>query len=507
MNRALLLTAASVVAATSTGRGAGARDESQQSAPSLAAFAVSEVRIVRSAMPLGAWQAVHSSDSIELYRPNGRQETESEWCARAIGRVQLDSGRTARRVAYFYAPVPRPDAPLPASVSPAGLRSQCRLGMEWIVVLERDVVRAERLTSHTRESLTAALGAGDAVTELLWYGSAYWMEKVLWRSNGIEVVSATSAQVFDNPGDPRPGPPRTMVAIAGEPSAVSFAMPQYDPTCGTPSTPRCTEFLRIDEALSLASVGSNAEVAIRRQAGAFEHPKDPNARATPTERRAFVGDLKDWLQAARDLPASRKAAAFVAADLLLEASGYQMGVGDDEDSLAASMRVRLDSLGASFIHSPLGGVHLYRRSWMTEALNAGGGGRAFDLAFLTMMERGFETGICSTGMDGFRTVISRGEKFLRDFPNSTIAHDVHLLMARAHGDVVALASGAAYEAADTTSYATEAPAARNRAIAEYTAVLAYAGVPSDVRRDAWSSAWRLLAGLSPLETHFYCVYD
>jgi len=60
--------------------------------------------------------------------------------------------------------------------------------------------------------------------------------------------------------------------------------------------------------------------------------------------------------------------------------------------------------------------------------------------------------------------------------------------------------------ADSAAYTAGAPAARRSAIAHYRQALAL-DRSSPEAREAWLEGWRLLAGLPPTTTHFFCVYD
>src|SRR5712691_3429789 len=86
------------------------------------------------------------------------------------------------------------------------------------------------------------------------------------------------------------------------------------------------------------------------------------------------------------------------------------------------------------------------------------------------------------------------------------AGELHRLVGDAYADIVALASGAGMGYADTALYVAEAPAARRTAIAHYRQALTLdRSMPES--RAAWLEAWRLLAGLPPTTTYFFCVYD
>jgi len=164
--------------------------------------------------------------------------------------------------------------------------------------------------------------------------------------------------------------------------------------------------------------------------------------------------------------------------------------------------------GATFQFSPLGSAYGFTHPWLKEALALDSGGPAGDAAFLRLMEMGFETSVAcgEQGGVGFRAVIEKGEAFLRERSGSPMEAEVHFLLAEAYSDIVGLANGLAYQESEDTLYVAEAPHARERAIQEYRAAFSLAGASARAA-DSWENAWRLMAGLTPPRTFFYCVYD
>jgi hypothetical protein len=200
----------------------------------------------------------------------------------------------------------------------------------------------------------------------------------------------------------------------------------------------------------------------------------------------------------------RRAAALFAADQLLGESGA--GWSKDENP---TIRQQLEAHGAQFNWASLGDTWVYAHSWLSESLEIDPDGRIGDLAFITLMERGFETsGTCSDQRgNGFRAVIQEGSDFLGRKPDSPFSSYIHLLMAAAWGDIVTLANGGGYDESVSAEYKSEAASARTRAIEEYRLAFASPIQGRVKRREAWRNAWRLMAGLSPSRTYFYCVYD
>jgi hypothetical protein len=227
---------------------------------------------------------------------------------------------------------------------------------------------------------------------------------------------------------------------------------------------------------------------------------------TVAERRAVVDAVEEWSRIAAGLRDDLHAAGLLAIDLILT---DRARLWDDHPTLRP-LRARLEAAGAAFNFSPLGGAHVYTRSFLREAVATGVTERAGELAFLALAQLGFETsGTCrDQGGLGFRTVIMNGEAFLRANPDASIRTEIHFLLARAYSDIVALAGGAGYHLTDeaTSQYIREAAGARTRAIDEYRAGF-NAPTASRFARASWPDAWRLMAGLQPSRTYFYCIYD
>ncbi|MGH7699741.1 MAG: hypothetical protein ACREMJ_04365 [Gemmatimonadales bacterium] len=126
-------------------------------------------------------------------------------------------------------------------------------------------------------------------------------------------------------------------------------------------------------------------------------------------------------------------------------------------------------LGAVWVETPrrdsVAGTELARRPGARRVagnLRLDPTGPTGELAMLEPLERGFDlTGMCGGGID---EVVARGEPFPR------------------------------------------APEARRKAIAYYRQAFALDRTSGRARR-AWTEAWRLVAGLPPGRTHFFCVYD
>jgi hypothetical protein len=303
--------------------------------------------------------------------------------------------------------------------------------------------------------------------------------------------------------DPRTAT-RVLIGAATGRSGVSFE--RYQPPTGTPEEYverfRVIES-RIDEAISVAAVSGTAEANVRAAVKLLSDASPPWRYPRGADRTFVLNAAHDWLVAAPASPAPRRAAALFVADRLLAESG--MGWGKDENP---PIRRQLEAHGARFNWIELGGTWLYAHSLLKESLEIDPDGRIGDLALITLMERGFETSrMCQDQAgNGFHAVINEGGEFLSRRPDSPLASYVHLLIAQAWGDIVTLANGGGYDQS-VDGDKTQETSARKQAIEEYRLAFASSlGRPAK-EREAWRNAFRLMAGLSPTRTYFYCVYD
>jgi len=440
---------------------------------------------------LAEWKTQHSTDVVELFKPSVSEWPNETWCARAVSVHPVDSDSKATRTVYFFQPPAPERAAIP--MEDATLIGQCRSGLVSTTVDLPDSTRATGLLEQTRQQVNAAIGAGQENADLLWSGSALWTEKSLWQRDDVAVAAA-----IRKPRDS--STPRVLMLGLGRASGLGIRFDQIgraDAGACQRDLRRTTE--RIDEALGIAAIGE-ADGGLR-SANRIE-AEECSRSATPAQR-ADIGDaIVRGLDSIRSLPPARQAAGLFAADQLLARSGLTW-----EKDQRPEIRQRLEARGAKFEWDQLGGGYVYAHDWLKDSLQVDPDGRAGELAFLTLMEMGFHTsvGCRPSGMDGFRAVIREGESYLKQKPESALRSDIHFLMARAHGDVVALSAGGT-DVGDASAYVNEAPRARTRALEEYRLWLESA---SDNRRrgEGWSEAWRLAAGLSPTQTFFYCVYD
>ena len=464
---------------------------------------------LREGITLGAWRAAHPADAITPYGRWVAEGTTEDWCVRAESEVPLDSVHTVLRVAYFYPPA-RPDPPaLPIGVAARELVDGCRLGFLWIEAIV-DTAGARVLAGAARNSISAALGAADTTTRAFWQGAASWRNVAFWRSGPSTIAAATTtANAWRKPVVPT-GSTRVIIAATAPASAImlewNLRLARSNQSGVESRRSRwAVARARIEAMIDLAGLRPGAEQPVRSLLATLYDVESAGRFMTDTERSAMADVLDAWLSHAENAPRERRSAVLAAADLLIDAGEHAAGMMIPDNG---SLRDRLATHGAEFDYSVLGHAHVYTHSWLEEALRIDPDGRAGEIALLRLMEMGFETSAScrDQGGTGFRTVIERAETHLRRRAGSAIETDIRFLLAEAYSDIVALANGGGYDGSESPHYAPEEAVARARAIEEYRTAFSRAGASARAH-GSWVHAWRLIAGIAPTRTFFYCVYD
>jgi hypothetical protein len=483
----------------------------------LAGAALDQLPDLQAGVSLAEWKSAHASDTVTPYHPPLSEPTNRVWCARAVAETTAETGQKMTRAAYFYPPAAPDVFGLPTE-TPAQLVDACKLGFVWVETADTDRQRAATVAGETNQALSAGLGAGDTTAKLNWWNAASWRRTARWMQVDVTIALAST----DKPAwGPAPGvapavapattptvitPTRVFIAAAAPISGITFG--KSSDVSGAPEAFLARHRLaasRIEEAMTIAAQEDAVERPMRSFLAIFEENPGSPRLLTATERTAFADALDRWLTFPPELPSMRRVAALVAADLLLEESFGSAGWRDNNQT---ALRRRFEARGASFANDHLGNCFVFTHSWLKQAERINAGGRAGELAFLTLIGMGFETsGMCQDQHgEGFRAVISRGEEYLRTNPNATIRTEIHFLIGKAYADIVRLADGGGGDYADAAKYAPEAAQARTRALEEFR--LAFQADPSSSQaRDVWPAAWRLSAGLSPAAAFFFCVYD
>jgi tetratricopeptide (TPR) repeat protein len=424
----------------------------------------------------------------------------NHWCVRASRTDSLADGSRVMRYAYFYPPPVPASLELPVESDSASIVSHtCTLGAVW-VESPSDSAGGRVLAERTREELIHSYGSitaapdsfmGRSLTDsqkqrmrarpgyetmqlgLSFFGSAYWHVPGRWQRGPATIVSAFDAD-FHSSHKPR------VVAFGFLPNA-QFGITRFARDEGDSGVAEA------DTALETAGKLTRLDANVVRDFLALEHDQDSSSRK--------VAAIGAWLAATKNLSAERRAAALFAAD------GVVPDRLDGEDSHGSEA---YGNVGVKFVHSDLAGSYNYTHELLEEALRLDPKGPIGVLATMEMLDRGFDlTGMCG---GGFEDVIKTGVPFLDRLASPRSRAHLMFQLGDAHADIVALAAGEGGDYVDTADFKAHAPSARRKAIAYYRQGLAL-NPSSPEARAAWLEAWRLLAGMPPSRTHFFCVYD
>jgi hypothetical protein len=486
-----------------------------------------EVADFRNATTLSDWRRAHPRDSVRPIDSRERDEAGEGFFFGSRGKVAVTASATVAgsgssamtRMVYFYPPSLQSLAAIPAIDTPAErLLDRAVPGYLWIEATMPDEKTATAVAAEAGRLLDAALGAGQPNARIAAWGTAFWRNQVLWKSGDIEVGIGISS----GPTRATTGPVRVIVAASLPRSERPLTVFQrtaierrnidahiaYDA-----ATARLRK--RVEEALDVARIGGEPEKAMRELLP-YVVPQgflEPPAEGDPD---TLLGVFKTWMDTARALDPIRQAAALFAADQVLQGTTapFQLAVHQGAGKAKSlTRREAFAAFGATFRESPLGATYLYTNPWLKQALAIDPAGRIGELAFLTLLEKGFDTsGVCAEqGTEGFKVVISKGETYLASARGQTSPDRATALfaVAQSYSDIVALAGGAGYDGPggpDEKKFKPEAPRARQQALRYYRLALE-AERDTPRAQEAWAEVWRLTANLIPSRTYFYCMYD
>ncbi len=448
----------------------------------------------RGSWTLRDWRTAHSGDFVESFDPRREMVNNNggdQWCAQANNTTTASDGKTILRQAYFYVPVPSETVPLPSLREGAIEIGDCVLGEIWVEVPQPDLAAGKLGAERLRDALAAKIGPPQANAKVSFFGAAAWGAISSWRNGEAIIVSAYDNGRLSSPEK------RRVLAFAALPIADSQGF-----LFGRAVVPEKVEYDR--NRTKIRSVA--AATGLTAEESAVEKFLDDNNewqhRSAPCPSASQMPlVLQRWLAATAGMEAPKKAAGLLIADLAFQSTATCFH--QNEKTLSP----KLKAIGAELEYSQLGGAYEYTRTWLRKAYSLQQQGEVGGAAFLEWMRTGFaEHCCCQSEEPEFRRVIKRGEEFLKSKHAAGVSSAAEFMVADAYADIVALAAGELADYADASEFRNEAPQARRRAIEHYQAGLAL-DKASPEARNAWRSAWRLLAGLPPAQTRFFCVYD
>ena len=450
-----------------------------------------ELADLREGTTLSEWMRAHPNDAIILY--SHRQWEMSSWIVRAEDRDRLTDGREIVRRAYFYAPEPSADMRLPRNASQQKLRNSAQLGFIWLETNEPNTMAGHELAKRTREELSRHFAKGQNDLKIWFANAGSWSKTAKWNVGPATFVSAYESI------DAGPRPPRVLAFGFIPVSGLHVDLGGGEDVYGEAFD---AERRSLDDAIAASGLPGKDLAPIRsikKRIEEYHSGKSDTWKSAGGDE--VIDALKKWLFTSRKRGRRQYAAALLAADTALDL--FIQFVNPDDEAI----RKRLQAIGANFIYAQLDG-YMYTHGWLKKALRLGRGGLIGDLSLISMMEKGFNlSAMCAgIGYEGSRRVIFEGERFLSRSRNPKLRGRVHLLIAEAYSDVVALADGAGEEYVHAAEYLRAAPWARSMAIAHYRHLLRLPHSTQTPKR-TWKQLWRLRAGAPPTGTYFFCVYD
>jgi len=450
-----------------------------------------EITEVKGGTTPAEWLQAHADERLRMFNGPQFANDTKEWCARTVVTHSAITGRAWTRSVYFYDPQPPADDALPAPGASGRevLETTCQLGLMWIDIPEGNPAVGIKLSEDIQAALASQYGASSTPRfGPGGYGSAGWTATQQWRVDGA--VLTVAYDQFKGKAH------RTLVRLA---FANSDAI--HDLVKETEQA-RIDLMAEIDELVRRVKETGMPAAATNEMTTLLEKPDYFSGRSRPSDTQV-VTTFRDWLTAAKSLPAGQQAVTLVAADRVLDFLIHS-GVPLEE-----AARTEMKSLGANYVHDELAGGGVYAHGLLKEAKALAPAGPSADEVLLFQMERGFdETGMCSAGAEEFSQVIQQGESLLagaRALPRATLS-SLHFVVGDAYATIVWLAKTTGSEYHDPKKYQQMAESARAKALEHYRAAFKLEHGTAQAQK-AWKEAWRLAAGLPPTRGRYFCVYD
>jgi hypothetical protein len=424
---------------------------------------------------------------------------------RSLTKIEaLASGRQITRTVYFDLPKAPTPAVLPTLIGEELVKSACTLYMVRIQTptpsREDGHTLEQALQQHFVEKYGSSLG-----TEGTQYQRT--VDAGRWKAGFLEIFSVHDPHhAGDAPNDLSAdsvfASARLTVAAEIEQDHVYGQMKAY--------RYRSIENAQFHRVIAIAAVDDSLTERVTKLYDALFAASASSVRAKQPEstklRDSVVPMLGMWINAAKSLPPSRRAASLYVAHRLLSAAedvsmisgGWNELWGKDKTEL----RAILGKLGAKYEYAELGGIYEYSNNWLEEARELDPNGPVGEMDVLDALARGRAPQIGKDQQaDIFHTVIADGEWLLARNPDAATAAQIHFIIGDAYADMVALADGGEPDYGESFSK-EEGNAARVKALEHYRAGLVVDGV-SENAKDAWLQAWNISAGLMPTTRYIY----
>ena len=451
---------------------------------------------IDTSVSLGGWTKAHPVDSVVDVSVTGNNEL---LCRTAMATVKV-AGRPMVRSAVFDISAPPIGEKLPVDSADA-LRQLCMLRTVWITAQFPDSGSASTFADSLGRTLSSRLGAFQLHSSLFTYEAEGAVGKT-WKKDGTTVVLAVApARQEETTADStksHSGSRILLVAYASGSNLETFDAHWSREKREIDENAK-SAYHQADSAIAWANVPAIAAdlrlviAALREKAIKDEVKRDPRADS------ALLRAVKATHDIAPSLPPPRRAAALLAADIVLFAS--MPFVGPDT---AAPLNRALSAAGITFDYLPIDQEFQNTRPWLWEAYRLDSVGRAGHAAFLELLSLGWSTrGACNEGGSDHTKIIEHGEAAIARGDTDPMVHYYVASAYKTTWDAAHESEGS--ELVDPRPYRAQAESARQQAIKHYRAALPGLAYRAE-RRTAWMNAVKLMLGRSEQPEHI-CFYD
>ena len=463
------------------------------------AFALA-TSVIDTTVKLGNWLTAHPTDKVTSKFPGASEE---DLCRSAMSNVRI-AGHSFVRSAIFHIPRPPVGENFPSDT--IGLADKlCELRTVWFGTKESDSVAAYALGDSLHRGVETKLGRGEDTVKLATpedHGST----GTSWTRKGTTLVTMVAPiERWTSDGSRKDTSNRqwNVVLVAYAPgSSVGVTqdwMKRFEDLEPERAEAAESNYRQADSAIAwatLPSIGGDLKkvmALVRQTRGTGDTLPHPDVDS------ALMRALRATRQTAPTLPAPRRAAALLAADMVLFMRYATLG-GDPQNPLRKS----LESVGITFNDLSMDQAVQNNRPWLWEAYRLDSLGRAGHLAFLQLLAQGWTTkGGCEDGDNEYQRIIEHGEADLARGDTDPL---VHLLVGSAYQTIFdASNAGDDSEYIDAKAFAPQAEAARLKAIEHFRLALA-TSTDRAKRREAWNKAVRVFLKRSG-QPEYVCFYD
>jgi hypothetical protein len=473
---------------------------------------VGELAALKPGITVAEWRSFHSGD--QLYKASYSDDEEypafvfGNFCTVATRTEHRSNGDDLIRKAVFYLPEAPASMALPKGIDPSALIDTCRLGYIQVEVMAEDTLA--RLNANIHSGLATRFGPPKDEPNTLVLAPVLRRQMIpVWHAGDVRfVVGSVQQAVHPDPQQSKfsayaylpvfpferehPDEPYDFMSAEDSPEIFQLAMQ--------------TAALEVRVSQSMTEVFRKWIEFYQRKSGLpyEEQPQLPR----PVQPREVADVLEHWLDASRDLPARRRAAALLAAQFMLEASWAEFTSAAEYPVLKSDTETQtmLEAAGAEFLApgGPQGIQPLVK--WAREARDLDAEGPIGD-AITLMTLSGWHLRELFPGGYGDVTdyVIDVSERYLLRHRDSANAGTFEYFVASAYSDRLLISqigddAGEGNFIPATPEQLARGAAARPEALNHYKSMLAQ-DRNSKKAIAAWRSAWRLIAGL-PVSRHY-----